>query len=158
MTEVTPVFKAKHLGVEPSDKRVTVWGSTLKVDPAYRMKMVRAPKRTVVESEDYGRVREAARHRSGGRCEATLLAFPGCKGLGDQCHHIIPRAAPHNGPDHVDNSLWVCAACHHDLHNNGIVKAKTVGYLALVEYHVDGVMPWQAGCLVPLDTPKESVR
>ena len=48
-----------------------------------------------------------------------------CKGPGNQAHHIVYRS--HGGKDVPSNLLWVCAACHADIH----AKVTLVSFLPI---------------------------
>lgn len=97
--------------------------------------------RTPQESVLYSTVRADTRARAGGVCEASLVRSVTCPGVGEHCHHIIPKGNGYNGPDDPGNTMWVCVGCHHRIHNNGIVEALQVGYLVLDRWTPGGELP-----------------
>ena len=63
-------------------------------------------------------VKEAARLRSGHRCEARTGKV--CTGRIDHHHHILMRSQ--GGVGTLDNCLCVCSPCHTYIHANPIVS------------------------------------
>lgn len=60
----------------------------------------------------YNKARRAVYVRSGGRCEARCCEQ--CTGQGNQAHHVRRRSQ--GGIDDASNLLWVCSACHSEIH------------------------------------------
>ena len=64
--------------------------------------------RFVLNSEDYGKLREQVLSRDGWRCQA-------CGSTSNlQVHHLVPRSKL--GHDLPDNLMTVCCKCHIKLH------------------------------------------
>lgn len=61
---------------------------------------------------EYGR--DEVMRRCSGRCETGIGGV--CTGRAGHAHHILRRS--HGGPDHPDNLLGVCAACHGYIHDH----------------------------------------
>lgn len=70
----------------------------------------KSPKRS--GRDRYNKARRAVQLRSQGRCEAVCCEQ--CTGQGNQAHHVRRRSQ--GGADDPSNLLWVCSACHHEIH------------------------------------------
>lgn len=146
MPEVVTFFKAGTDGGPPlpADDRIGRPGSTLKARPG-GLKQGPKRQRTRVDAAYYHAVRVETQCRAGGRCEADGVHHRTCPGVGEECHHIIPKGNNYRGPDEVGNTMWVSTPCHHRIHHNGIKAAKQRGFLVLESWSHGVVLPRERG-------------
>ena len=84
-------------------------------------------KRIKLKPKKYRELREAVHKIAGGYCEICQCTYAPIES--GNVHHVKSVGA--GGNDSTDNCIWLCYACHHNIHNGVISRSRAVEALEM---------------------------